>query len=563
MMRLHLERKSTTPAMKVVESGGSAVTINGRSFDRIRELGRGSFGIVWEVREISHETASAPTVHALKRSWPTRQDLLEACLLEVEVLQHLTSTMLPFDDKYSPVPRYICHGVTTAMPGELPQVLVVMSKLEGKPLDQWLYGVNEHALKVIGIQKLLDGPLPSGKLASLSLHESVNFVAALLLQIAPVFGALSGNVRKAYHRDVSAHNFLFNDVPFAPKFSVLDFGLAVRAGGWHQEWQTRNIAGDPRYFCPAAWMQLAFGHKYLEAHPDPYFLRQYKYRIDHFAFGVLAGEVLFALWCPNSSVSAEEKSPQRLALEEAREAWRAFWKEAMGLFQRFHGEGATKVRELLLKSQLLSVFVGALSGLCKALRAVAAAVRIGDSIRLIDADIPAEAGPLMTAMAALLDWRSNFSWNDLEDCLEQAGFRSSDSRAEQGAGCGREIEAEELSPARAARGRSAFSHRKVVVSSPNPRGSLHHSHSFHRPSSPTAVGQVPAFSRKHSRQDSVPGPTPVEESPATYFSSSPSGKFSHRRSWTVDEAVSLGRGVQQVGVGDGKPPCSTVLEEEK
>ena len=31
--------------------------------------------------------------------------------------------------------------------------------------------------------------------------------------------------------------------------------------------QTRNIAGDPRYFAPAAWMQLTCGHK---RRPEPF-----------------------------------------------------------------------------------------------------------------------------------------------------------------------------------------------------------------------------------------------------------------------------------------------------
>merc|ERR1740138_605790 len=144
--------------------------------------------------------------------------------------------------------------------------------------------------------ELLDGPLPGGKLATRDLEGACRTGAALLSQMAPVFAALDSI---AYHRDVSGHNLLLREgaEEGAEQFAVLDFGLAVRGHGrWQREWITRNIAGDPRYFSPAAWMLLAYGHKYLESHPDPGFRRQYEYRIDHFALGVLSLEVVFTLW---------------------------------------------------------------------------------------------------------------------------------------------------------------------------------------------------------------------------------------------------------------------------
>lgn len=37
--------------------------------------------------------------------------------------------------------------------------------------------------------------------------------------------------------------------------------------------QGRNIAGDPRYFAPSAWMQLTHGYRYLENNPKVYWQR--------------------------------------------------------------------------------------------------------------------------------------------------------------------------------------------------------------------------------------------------------------------------------------------------
>merc|ERR1719329_1128689 len=114
-------------------------------------------------------------------------------------------------------------------------------------------------------------------------------------------------------------------------FVMIDFGLAVESQRWREEWRATNIAGDPRYWSPATWLNFAYGPQYLDSHPDAGLRRQYEARLDHHAFGVLVLEVFFALW---------DGEPSGLeAMTQARSAWRTYWTRAYGFFQRFHGDG--------------------------------------------------------------------------------------------------------------------------------------------------------------------------------------------------------------------------------
>eukprot|EP00913_Durusdinium_trenchii_P009179 g8628.t1 len=97
------------------------VTINGRVFERLKE-GR-------------------------EMGTPNKKELLEACLLEAEVLQQLARELPSDVAKRNFVPRYVTHCAVSVNGNT--QVLLAMSKLDGVPLDQWLYGINEHELKVI------------------------------------------------------------------------------------------------------------------------------------------------------------------------------------------------------------------------------------------------------------------------------------------------------------------------------------------------------------------------------------------------------------------------------
>jgi serine/threonine protein kinase len=385
--------------------------VGSRTLERMHKLGQGSFATVWEVREksiVGNETVQESPIWALKVSSPINEQILEACLLEAEILQRL-ALLLP-DEVLAAnrVPQYVAHTVSGTQAAVSPtcrhgQVLVAMSKLDGKPLDQWLYGVDENRLKTITMSELLDGPLPGGQLASKNLAGACNTASALLSQMAPVFTALSGI---AHHRDVSAHNFLIREEAGAEEFSLLDFGLAVRTSTWEAECRSKSICGDPRYFTPAAWTLLALGLKATQAMPDSASMfRQYEKRIDHFSFGMLVLEVLFALWKgpdQENTMDGHEKA----ALVTAQKAWHEFWGEAVGLFQKFHGKGLSATRQVLVQANKLSQYKDKLTALCSALRLAHDAVQ---------SSLPA----LVFKIAAeLIDPQGVMSWQDIKASVD-------------------------------------------------------------------------------------------------------------------------------------------------
>mmetsp|Transcript_92979 Transcript_92979/g.240211 ORF Transcript_92979/g.240211 Transcript_92979/m.240211 type:complete len:723 (-) Transcript_92979:68-2236(-) len=584
----------------------SAVRIAGRTFKRVRELGRGSFGVVWEVREVlpaaaGTDTAAEGPVLALKWSTPARKEMMEACLLEAEVLR-LLADALPGSKAASGeerVPRHEAHGVVApTVPGPMgiappngSHVLLAMSKLEGRPLDQWLYGADEQCLKAISIQQLLEGPMPGGRLATRSLAGAAGLCAALLQQMAPIFGALSDI---AYHRDVSAHNFLIREGEDGEQaqFSVLDFGLAVRSRTWSTEWKVRNIAGDPRYFSPAAWMLLAHGHKYVEAHPDPQFRRQYRDRLDHYALGVLVLEVLFALWSGEELIAGASEAAgadaskvkdvagaaDRQALLQARAAWREYWTEVMGLFQRFHRDGAQAIRQALARSEGISQLVSKLRALCAALKAAQ-----GAAANLA----PGSSAVLVFQIAAgLVDWRSSWpSWPELEtlterpaasddmvaevpvdkeaDSVDPAAADSSEvqkavnaNTAQECVEAAREEDKEDSPRTPNTKWRFGHGHRRINTfseggsSRKSSREDTKASLAKGSPGDHTANAQaekctdICGMKRSAMRTTVVAAQTPPPDQ-------GKAKRFLHRRVWTVDEAIGLLRGVPQKEVGLG------------
>ncbi|CAJ1460503.1 unnamed protein product [Effrenium voratum] len=403
------------------------VNMNGRVFDRIKELGSGSFGVVWEVEEQKKSGASPKSEHklALKKSTPAKKELMEACLLEAEVLQQLARELPPEVAQRNVVPRYVTHCVVSV--NGKTQVLLAMSKLDGVPLDQWLYGIDEQELKVISMPDLLDGPLPKGQRSTRSLDSASSVVTVLMKQMSPVFATLQ---KIAFHRDISAHNFLIEeceDAAVPVKFAVLDFGLAVRSGGWKQEWRGRNIAGDPRYFAPSAWMQLTHGYRYLENNPKAYWQQQYANRLDHYAFGVLICEVFFALWQGPEELGVSQEADVaewRKALETARTAWRRYWTTCVGLFQRFHSTGAAGIRHYLAGGHLDSLGEQ-LHGLVRHLTAVS-------ECPLPEGDTYKRVTVLLKAAADLVCPKSTFKWQELQmrlaELTDEPMVRKSHSR---------------------------------------------------------------------------------------------------------------------------------------
>lgn len=384
---------NTLNAMNAVErkSGVSkeTVMVAGRSFEVVRELGRGAFGVVLEARE-AHSGASV----AVKRSAPGSAPELHAAEFECFVLKAFSEAASPEVSRH--VPRYIAHEVSAGVPS----VSLAMSVAKGRPVDQWLYGLSEKELASISMPELLDGPLPGGQHASAKLPGAVDVACAFLGQMAPVFETLE---HIAYHRDVSAHNFLLSSADDGGvMFTMIDFGLAVNSRTWRHEWTRREVAGDPSYWAPSVWMQFAHGPNYLKMHPDQGLCRQHEERLDHFAFGVLQMEVLFALW------EGPMSDPQGAHVVAVRDAWRSYWSLSFRLSQRIHECGGRQMQQELMRSQDLNRLVSLLRALCNTLRSAAH----GEA-----ASEPHRAAPLFFVIAELLDPNGRLSWEDIPKAL--------------------------------------------------------------------------------------------------------------------------------------------------
>jgi serine/threonine protein kinase len=228
-------------------------------------------------------------------------------------------------------------------------------------------------------------------------------VRSLLSQLAAVFNSLESI---AFHRDVSSHNVLVDfpegEQSLRPNFALIDFGLAVRSGSWIREWRNSNLAGDPRYWTPSAWMAFAFGFKYVATHPNPGFQQQYLARMDHFSLGVLVLETLFALW--NTGEAYEGKHP---GLLEVRAAWCKYWVAVIHLFQMFHRQGAQEVRQFLAQSQDEGV-----TCLCNHLR------QLRQSLRAAAAHpLNSSCAALLRVLADLIDERGSVTWTEIPQML--------------------------------------------------------------------------------------------------------------------------------------------------
>jgi hypothetical protein len=171
-------------------------------------------------------------------------------------------------------------------------------------------------------------------------------------------------------------------------------------------------------------MHFAYGHKYLEGHPDQSFKRQYEERIDHYSFGVLVLEVFFALWeGPGAEVAADVDTMR--GLTEARAAWRAYWSDAYDFFQQFHSEGGKGVlalRERLVRSQDLTHFVSKLRILCSALRSAASLCKNKTAL-----------APLLWIAADFLDGGGSIFWSQVSVLLEDGAAGDFGARGEAAA----------------------------------------------------------------------------------------------------------------------------------
>lgn len=324
---------------------GAEVRIGCYRFLLQKMIGQGAFGVVWRSLDLSR--LSGNRVAAVKIMNTRTQEDLEMAVFEAELLRRLKTQLSAVSSDR--VPQYIAHSTTLTSCGGI--VNLAMSFIPGMVLDQWLYGINDEEHKQIDVSQIVRGVLPGSRMHSMPLAGACAFAGHLISQLATVFAALQP---VAFHRDVSSHNVLVDisingelqvtagESP-RPSFALIDFGLAVRSDTWHQEWSESNLAGDPRYWMPPAWMAFAFGFECVENHPNRSFHRQYLGRIDHYSLGILGLEVLFALWDVENRFD-EERAPGML---EARELWCSFWEAMFSLFQMFHMQGPEETRQYL------------------------------------------------------------------------------------------------------------------------------------------------------------------------------------------------------------------------
>jgi len=372
------------------------VEIGRHMFEFIEVIGRGAFGVVWRSRKQGTTNEVAVKVVTAKDHAG-----FSAAAFEAELLQILTAGLHARSKGH--VPEYFSHSTTRNSSGGGGVVRLAMSFVPGGALDKWLYGISDEEHKTVDVAQLVDGHMPGGQQGSWLLNDACAVVRDLLLQLAGVFDALQPI---AFHRDVSSHNVLvhFPDAEKLrrPAFALIDFGLAVRSGSWSREWRTSNLAGDPRYWTPSAWMAFAFGFKYVMTHPNSGFQQQYLGRMDHFGLGVLGLETLFALW--HTGEAYEGKHP---GLLEVRAAWCKYWVAAIHLFQMFHRHGAQEVRQYLAQSQDEGVtcLVSHLRQLRQSLRA--AAVHPSN----------VQSGATLLVLADLIDEKGTATWGEIPAML--------------------------------------------------------------------------------------------------------------------------------------------------
>lgn len=387
------------------------VEVGRRRFELLQVVGRGAFGVVWRARDL--ETGSRDV--ALKAVAARDAPAFATAAFEAELLQ-LLSAALPAGagSQSSHAPRYISHSSSRCAASGGGEVRLAMSFVHGQPIDRWAYGISDEDHKTVAATELLDGRREGAQQGRWRFGRAAVVVKALVAQLAGVFAYL-GPI--AYHRDVSSHNVLVDFQENGdPDFSLIDFGLAVRSGSWSKEWRSSNLAGDPRYWTPSAWMAFAFGFKYVVTHPNSGFQQQYLCRMDHFGLGVLGLEVLFALWQAGEAYDHPSLEP----LLEVRKAWSSFWVFTIDLFQVFHRQGAEVARQRMQQSneEGVTAFVNHIRALRQAVRTAAVHARSQGSSFPGGPGITGKGvASLLLLLADLVDEKGTAAWQDVPTIL--------------------------------------------------------------------------------------------------------------------------------------------------
>lgn len=394
---------------------GGVAHIDGRTFDLSRELGRGNFGVVFEAyaRAVANPSSVAVKVSEIKGDEIMRSHLRTLLQTEIDILQRLTDELCERSPASAVrVPKYICHTVSPS------KAVFAMTKVTGHPLDEWLYDVSTDDFKKTTPTVWVSGKLSCGLEShcnSVGLLSACDFACTLLTQLAPVLSVLEGI---GVHRDISAHNLLIDDAAMAgggcAEFSLIDFGMAVEAPTWAQRWGTSGISGDPRYWSPAHCLHMILGPQAFEHH-HPVLARLYRERIDHYALGVVALEMLFGRWV--GPYDEDKASGPMESMVAARRAWQRYWSLAWTLFHIMHSYDANAQAAQAVAHGLHVSFVEAHQKLCAALREAAAAVDSTFGYEDAFGHFRNEVSAVLVVAAELIDPASRLTWDGVPEVL--------------------------------------------------------------------------------------------------------------------------------------------------
>mmetsp|Transcript_50186 Transcript_50186/g.144635 ORF Transcript_50186/g.144635 Transcript_50186/m.144635 type:complete len:741 (+) Transcript_50186:137-2359(+) len=333
---------------------GEVATIGRRNFLLGKVLGQGAYAIVWSARvhtpEGLGEEVAIKEMKCGKGPGILPDASLQRANYEVEVMLKVS---IAAGDKGcfgdSAVPRVLEQQYWPLGPAVPDGYVyrVAMERKPGIPLVDFLEARIARAQ-----EELARSPGSSPENADISRYiqsfvDAAAAARALLVQLCPTFARLNGGI--AYHRDVNARNLLVH----APSegsnndlgFSLLDFGLSVDYTAWHGggegSWQTENPSGDARYWGPASWLRFFGGVQALQN--DAELERQYAHRLDMYALGVCALEVMSKLHTVSApseavlrSLPADRSTEVHLvhSIEQLRSTWSAYWQHAVSSFER-------------------------------------------------------------------------------------------------------------------------------------------------------------------------------------------------------------------------------------
>jgi len=320
----------------------AVLTIGGQVCQITEPLGVGSFGVVWAA-----ECSGFGQVAVKEIVCQSETDFSRA-MYEAELLWRLTQ---PSGDELldaeSRIPAFVSAEVATITP-EMYRVRLAMARIPGIPLDKFLRK-EQQVLEAMGDSQPVEAELAQ-------LEKACVHARAIVTQLAPTMERVA---TFAYHRDVNAHNILIAQGESesvsgpAPKFGLVDFGLAVDAFRWQggpvppspqvpsgvlpgeREWEHLDVGGDCRYWPASAWLQFEVGC--YEMAKERALCSEYQTHLDFQGLGITALQVLADMMPgPTPSGPSRPATPQRRrggskedallgACANLKVAWHQYW----------------------------------------------------------------------------------------------------------------------------------------------------------------------------------------------------------------------------------------------